>query len=263
VGSGTIADVAFFRQLRFHLEQRLTEQMIRPAPKHRSSHFSGRRANVAGEELFVLEVDVDGIDEVFAVKENAHRHFHSDHPSLQLENLNFLGKGSLVSLQHANHALPVIFFPDEKAAFHILRFPAGLDHVATWILRDVLDRLIEGFEFAVRDDVHAGLFQFFLAKGAVVFELVAVGRAADYQFSLCPQCLSLFALAQGVVEYDDVRPVLVLFLVLGLRDEAVGDIAFLLVGDEIMDFVTLLRYLPGDVADQAGQGYKQKILLVH
>jgi hypothetical protein len=100
--------------------------------------------------------------------------------------------------------LSVIFFAHEKAALHVLRFPAGFYYVSAGILRHVLDSVIEGLEFAVGDDVHAGLFQFFLAKGAVIFKLVAVRRTADDQFPLRAQRLRLFALPQGVVENDDV-----------------------------------------------------------
>jgi len=35
---------------------------------------------------------------------------------------------------------------------------------------------VEGIEFLVRDDGDAGFFQFFLAEGAVVFEIVGVGE---------------------------------------------------------------------------------------
>src|SRR5215472_15850987 len=258
-----VADVAFLGQLRFHLEQGLIEQVIRPAPEHGSAHFAGGRTNVAGEELLVLEIDVDGIDEVFAVEKGAYRHFHADHEPLELENLDFVGKSSFVGFQHANDVLAVVFFSDEKAAFDVLRFAAGFDDVTAGILRDVLDGVVEGFKFAVGNDIDARLFQFFLAKRAVIFEFVAVGSTADYQFSASAQRLRLFALTQGVVEDDDVGPLLVLLPILGLRDEAVGDIAFLLVGDKIADFVALLGHLPGDVADQAGERYKQEILFVH
>src|SRR5215472_6737243 len=108
--------------------------MIRPAPEHGSAHFAGGRPYVAGEEFFVLEIDVDRVDEIFAVEESADRYFHSDHAPLELENLDFVGKSSFVGFQHANDVLAVVFFSDEKAAFDVLRFAAGFDDVTAGIL---------------------------------------------------------------------------------------------------------------------------------
>ena len=77
------------------------------------------------------------------------------------------------------------------------------------------------------------------------------------------QRLRFFALAERVVEDDDVRPIYVFFPVLRFGDEAVGDIALFLVADEVADFVAFFGNLPGDVADQSGERNKQEIFLIH
>src|SRR5215467_9443027 len=117
--------------------------MIWPAPEHGGAHFAGRRANISREKFLVLEINVYGIDEILAVEKRADRNLDSDHSPLKLKNLNFIRKSFLVSLQHADHILPVIFFPDEKAPLHVLRLSARLDHVAARILRNVYNRLVE------------------------------------------------------------------------------------------------------------------------
>jgi hypothetical protein len=61
--------------------------------------------------------------------------------------------------------------------------------------------------------------------------------------------LGFFALAQGVIENDDVGPVLIFFPVFGFGDEPVGDIALFLIGDEIADLMALFGDLPGDIAE--------------
>ena len=72
----------------------------------------------------------------------------------------------------------------------------------------------------------------------------------------------LLALAERVVEDDDVRPVDFLLPVAHLGHEAVGDVALFLILDEVADLVALLRHLPGDVADESGDGYEKKLALV-
>ena len=69
------------------------------------------------------------------------------------------------------------------------------------------------------------------------------------------------ALAERVVENDDVGPVDVFLPIVGLGDEAVGDVALFFVADVIADFVAFFEDLPGDVADESGQRDKQKVLL--
>ena len=104
-------------------------------------------------------------------------------------------KALFVGLEHANYVLAVFFLADEQTALHVLRFAAGLDHVAPGILRDVVDGVIERFEFVVGNDVDAGFLQLFLAEGAVIFESVGVRGAADYGLALFAQRLRFFALA--------------------------------------------------------------------
>ena len=169
-----VADVAFGRELRLHLEQRSVEERVGLAPEHRSAHFAGGRADVAREKLLVLEIDVDGLYEMLAVEKAADGDFHAVNAALQLKHFDLVGERLLVGLQHADHVLAVFFFADEQAALYVLRFAARLDHVAVGIFLHKLDRRIERVEFLVRNNVDAGFFQLFLAEGAIVFQPVGV-----------------------------------------------------------------------------------------
>ncbi len=198
-----------------------------------------------------------------AVEETADGDFDAINAALELEDLDFLGESSFVGLEHADNVFTVFFLADEEAALDVLGFAAGLDDVAVGIFLDEFDGRIEGVEILIRDDGDAGFLQFFLAEGAVVFEIVGVGRAADDRLSGGAESLGFGALAEGVVEDDDVGPLAIFFVVAGFGDEAVGDVAFFFVFDEVADFVAFLDYLPGDVADQAGERDEEKFLFVH
>ena len=126
----------------------------------------------------------------------------------------------------------------------------------------MVDGIVKGNEFAVGNNIYSRLFQFFLPKRAVVFQTVGVRSAADYFFAFLAKRLRFFALAEGVVENEDVRPVDIFFPIFGLGHKAVGNVALFLVADEVSDFVAFFGNLPGDVADQSGERYKQKILLL-
>ncbi len=201
----------------------------------------------------MLEVDVDGVDEFFAVEEAADGDFDAIDAALELENLNFVGEGFFVGLQHADDVVAVFFLADEEAALDVLGLAAGLDDVAVGIFLHELDGGIEGVEFLVGDDGDAGFLQLFLAEGAVVLEIVGVGRAADHRLSGSTKGLGFCALAEGIVEDDDVGPLAVFFVIAGFGDKAVGDVAFFFVFDVVADFVAFFDYLPGDIADQAGK----------
>ena len=211
----------------------------------------------------MLEIDIDRIDEILAVEETAYRHFDARHAPLQLKYLDLVRQRLLVRLEHADDVLPVVFFADKQAPLHVLRFAARLDHIAAWILHHVLDRIVEGHEFAVRNNIHPGFLQFFLAERAVVLQPVGIGRPANHFLSLFAERLGFFALAERVIENDDVRPVDVFLPILRLGHESVGDVAFLLVPDEVADFVSLFGNLPGNVADEPRERNEQKILLLH
>jgi len=77
-----VTDIALFRQLHLHLQQRLIEQVIRPAPEHRRAHFARRRSDVARKKLLMLEVDVDGVNKTLPVEERTGRYLHADHAPL-------------------------------------------------------------------------------------------------------------------------------------------------------------------------------------
>ncbi len=110
----------------------------------------------------------------------------------------------------------------------------------------------------MRDDRHAGRLQLLLAEGAVVLELVGVGRAAHHRLAGLAQLLGERAHAEHVVEHHHVGPVDLLAPVAGLRHEPVGDAALLRVLDPQPRLVAFLHHLPRDVGDQAFPRNEQK-----
>jgi hypothetical protein len=87
-----------------------------------------------------------------------------------------------------------------------LRFAAGLDDVTVGVLLDELDGGVERVKVFVGNDADTGGFELFLAEGTIVFETVRIGSAADYRLAGGAEGLSLGALAESVVENDDVGP---------------------------------------------------------
>ena len=77
------------------------------------------------------------------------------------------------------------------------------------------------------------------------------------------RALSFGALAESVVEDDDVGPFGVALPVFGFGDEAVGDVALFFGFDVVADVVAFLENLPGDVTDEAGERDKEKFAFVH
>ena len=258
-----VADVAFFGELGLHFEERLVEEAVGLGPEHGGAHFAGGRADVAGKKLFVLEIDVDGGDEFFAVEEGAYGDFDAGDAALELEDLDFVREGALVSFQHADDVVAVFFFADEEAALDVLGFAAGLDDVAVGILHDKFDGGIEGFEILVGDDVDAGFLQLFLAEGAIVFETIGVFSAADDGLARVAEGFGSGALAESVVEDDDVGPLGVALPIFGFGDEAVGDVALFFGFDVVADVVAFFEDLPGDIADEAGKRDEEKFAFIH
>src|SRR5262249_13582749 len=209
-------------------------------------------------------VDVDRVDERLAVEEGADGDLDADDTLLKLEDLDFLGECLLVRLEHSHDVVAVVLVADEEPPLDVARGARRLDDVARRVLLDVGDRFVEVVEVAVRDDRDASLLQLLLAEGAVVLESVGVGRAADHGLALGAQRDGLLALAERVVEDDDVGPLDVSLPVFGLRYEAVGDVLLLRVSDEVADLVALLEDLPRDVADESRQGHEEELaLLLH
>jgi len=118
-------------------------------------------------------------------------------------------------------------------------------------------------ELAVRDDVDASLFEFLLAEGAIVFEAIALGGAADDLLSPGTQGLCFLSLSKRVIEDDDVGPVSVFLRVLGFGYKAVSDVGFFLILDVIPDFMAFFGHLPCDVADQSAERVEEESLLFH
>ena len=108
-------------------------------------------------------------------------------------------------------------------------------------------------EVFLRDDRDAGLLELLLAERPVVLQLVGVRTAADHELAGLAQLLGLGALAEDVVEHDDVGPGYVAHPVVGLGDEAVGELLLVLRLDEELDLVAFFHDLPRDVGDQPVQ----------
>ncbi len=136
----------------------MIEKAVGVAPEHGGAHFAGGRADVAGEKFFVLEINVDGADEFFAVEEGADGDFDAGDAALELEDFDFLGESALVSFEHADDVVPVFFFTDKEAALDVLGFAAWFDDIAVGIFHDEFDGGIEGVEILVGDDIDAGFF---------------------------------------------------------------------------------------------------------
>ena len=171
----------------------------------------------------------------------------------------FFGPGPLVVLEDLDHVLAVVVLPHVEQGLAVLRRPAGLDHVAVGLALDVGDGVVEGGEVLLGDDGDARGLELVLAEGPVVLEAVGVGAASHHLLALLAQGLGLGALAQHVVEDDDVGPVDVGLPVVDLGHEAVADLPLALALDEVADLVVLLDRLPGDVADEAVDGHEEEL----
>jgi hypothetical protein len=211
----------------------------------------------------VLEVDVDRRDKFLAVEESADGDFDAVDAALKLKNFDFVGEGFFVGLEHADDVVTVFFFPNEQTALDVLRFPARFDDVAVGILLDELDGGVERIEIFVGNDADACGFELFLAEGAIVFEAVRVRGAADHGLAGSAEGLGLGALAESVVENDDVGPLGIFFPIFGFGDEAIGDVALFFGFDVVADVVAFLEHLPGDVTDETGERDEEKFTFVH
>jgi hypothetical protein len=103
----------------------------------------------------------------------------------------------------------------------------------------------------------------FLTEGAIVFEAVGVRRAADDGFAGGAESLGFGALAESVVEDDDVGPFGVFFPVFGFGDKAIGNVTLFFGFDVVTDVVAFLVNLPGDVTDEARERDEEKFTFVH
>ena len=211
----------------------------------------------------MLEIDIYRGDEFFAVEESAHRDFDAVDAALELKNFDLVGEGFLVSLKHADDVFAVFLFAHEQAALDVLRFAAGFDDVAVRILLDEVDGGIEGIEVFVGNNADAGGFELFLAEGAIVFESVGVGGTTDDGLAGGAKGLGFGALTEGIVEDDNVRPLGVLFPILGFGDKTVGNVALFFGFDVVANVVAFLEDLPGDVTDKTGERNKEEFTFVH
>src|SRR5262249_55739224 len=93
-----VPDVAFRLKPGRHLLERRVEHLVRLAPEHRGPHLAGRWADVAAEQLLVLEVDADGVDEFLAVEERAGGDLNAHDAPLELEFPDALGMSGAIVL---------------------------------------------------------------------------------------------------------------------------------------------------------------------
>src|SRR5262249_264239 len=217
-----VPDIAFFSKIRFHFEKSLGRQVIGLAPEHGGTHFAGGGTDIPGKKFFMLEIDVDRRDEIFAIEESADGNFDSGNTALELKDFDLVGEGLFVGFQHADNVVAVFFFADEQAALDVLRFAAGLDDIAVGIFFNKFSGRIEGIEILVGNDVDAGIFQLPLAEGAIVLETIGVGAAANNGLAGRAEGLGSSALAEGVVEDHNIGPLRVVLPVFRLRNEAIG-----------------------------------------
>ena len=138
-----------------------------------------------------------------------------------------------------------------KRPLDVLRLSTGLDHVTARILSNVVYSVVKRNEFAIRNNIYTGLLEFFLPERAIVLQTIGIRRSTDYFFTLLAKRLCFFALAQGVVENEDVRPIDIFFPVFGFGDKAVANVALFFITDEVANFMSFLGNLPGDVADES------------
>src|SRR5688572_28323741 len=253
-----VTGVAGLGELRLHLLERRVEKAIGLAPERRCPHLAGGRADVAGEELLVLEIDAHRRDELPAVEELADRDLDAHDAALELELLHLVRPGALVVLQHLEHVAAVLLLADEEQALDVLRLAARLDDVAVGVLLHVRHRLVERGEVLVRDGRHADVLQLLLAERAVVLQLVRIGIAADHGLAAGAQLLGKLAHAEDVVEHHEIGPVDVAAPILSLGHEALANAALLLVLDPQAHVVAFLHHLPGDVGDETVPGYEEK-----
>ena len=92
--------------------------------------------------------------------------------------------------------------------------------------------------------------------------MVGVRRATDDEFAGLPQLMRLGALAEHVIEDDDIGPGHLRHPILGLRHEPVGDLTLALRFDEQLDLVPFLDDLPGDVGDEAIERDEEELFLI-
>ncbi len=110
------------------------------------------RTQVAGKELLVLEIDVDGIGKLFAIKERTHRDLDAPLPCAVAEGRDLVGPGLLIIFQYLQYIGAVLFFADKQQALEVLGFPGRLDDIARPVITDKVNRIVEAFELLVGDD---------------------------------------------------------------------------------------------------------------
>src|SRR5262249_40064849 len=93
-----VADVLLLGELRLHLLEGQVEDAFGLPPDLARAHLARGRPDVAREEFLVLEVHIDGVDDLLAVEEGAGRDLAPADVLLDLELLDLRGPGALVIL---------------------------------------------------------------------------------------------------------------------------------------------------------------------
>jgi hypothetical protein len=125
------------------------------------------------------------------------------------------------------------------------------------VLRDEVDGGVEALEVPLREDRHTRGLHLLLAEVAVLLEAVGVRRAPHDRLPLLAELLGQRAVV-GVVEDDDVRPVLVLLPRVDLRDEPVADVLVRLRLDVVLRLVPFLDDFPGEIVDEPHAGDEEE-----
>src|SRR3989344_5265388 len=68
-----VADVPGSLQSWQHFPQCSAKKHRGFAPERKRAHFTGKRADISGENSLVFKIDVDGINKIFAVEISANR----------------------------------------------------------------------------------------------------------------------------------------------------------------------------------------------
>ncbi len=188
----------------------------------------------------MFEIDVDRHHEIGAVEKGADRDLDTAHASLQLKNFHRIGVCGLVGFEDMYDIEAVVLLTDKQQPLDVLRFATGLDDVRRRVFADIVDGGVKITEVLKRNNRNAVTLELFLAKTAVIFEPIGVGRSANHQFSGIAKPFGFLALAQNVIEHDNVCPVDVTFPVVNFRYETIGDRTLGLLLDVIANIVTFL-----------------------
>jgi hypothetical protein len=212
---------------------------------------------VVVEHPLVFEVDEGGQDEVGSVEEGSHGDLDAGDVLLDLEALDLGGPALAVAFEEGEEVASVVLLAHEGEDLFVLGAAAGLDDVAVGVGAEEGGGLVERREVPARERRHPGGLHLGLAEVAVVFEAVGGAGAADDGLAFAAEFLGGLS-EVGVVEDDDVGPVLVVLPGVDLFEQAVGDVLVGAGEDGVADGVAFLEDLEGEVVDEAEAGDEEE-----